>query len=88
MVRPPGPRSAAKNINFDYRIDGWDVDPQSVQKASRALYSRNALAEIPTRFHPLVLLGSGKTEGLLTVSAEIRERCNFEQRNLLAKICR
>ena len=62
---------------FDYFIDGFDIDPISIKRAQKAIYSGHSLNRIPKKYHPLVMLGSGKTEGLMTLSPEIRKRCKF-----------
>ncbi len=69
--------------SFDYRIEGWDVDPVSVQTANRAIYPDAALSSIPASYHGLVLVGSAKTKGMLTLDKAIRDRCSFKVRSLL-----
>lgn len=73
-----------RQAKFDYVIEGWDVDPVSVAKANRAIYSMTAMGEIPIQFKRHVLIGSGKTEGFFTLSKAIRDRCSFSRKSLLA----
>ncbi|MES2746611.1 MAG: chemotaxis protein CheB [Bdellovibrionota bacterium] len=68
--------------HFDYRIEGWDVDPISVQTAARAIYPDVSLSSIPKPFHRFMLKGSAQTQGLVTLDASIRERCHFKSRSL------
>ncbi|MFK7827235.1 MAG: chemotaxis protein CheB [Oligoflexales bacterium] len=63
---------------FDYHIDGYDIDPVSIKRAKKAIYSKSSLSRIPEKYHAFVMLGSGETEGLMTVSSHIRSRCNFK----------
>jgi two-component system chemotaxis response regulator CheB len=62
------------NVITDYTIVGFDIDPVSVGKAKRAIYSAKTLNDIPLQFRRSVLVGSGKTEGLFTFDKEIRAR--------------
>ncbi|MCA2961066.1 MAG: response regulator [Silvanigrellales bacterium] len=67
---------------FDYEVMGSDIDPVSVVKARKALYPASALDSIPHGFRSCFLVGSGRTQGLMTVSKDIRTRCRFEVRDL------
>ena len=69
--------------DFDYTVEGYDVDPISVQKAAQAVYSESNLQKIPKKYHHHILVGSGKTKGLLTLSKDIRSRCKFYVKNAL-----
>lgn len=72
--------------NFDYRLLGHDIDPISIGKAKKAVYSaENALKAIPQKYHEFLLIGSGKTQGFFTVDKEIRKRCDFGVANLREK---
>ena len=62
---------------FDYFIDGYDIDPISIKRATKAIYSRATLSRIPKKYHPFVMIGSDETDGLMTVSSNIRKRCKF-----------
>ncbi|RZA11195.1 MAG: hypothetical protein EOP10_33485, partial [Proteobacteria bacterium] len=69
--------------HFEYRIEGWDVDPVSVATANRAIYPNTAISTIPLAFRSLLLMGSGKTKGYFTLDKAMRQRCLFKQRSLL-----
>jgi chemotaxis response regulator CheB len=70
------------NPGFEYEVLGTDIDPLSIRKATAALYPASALGDIPAPMRGGVLLGSGPSEGLLTLSRAIRERCRFEVADL------
>ncbi len=72
----------ALHPNFEYSISGWDIDPVSVDKARAAIYDRAALEQIPREYHRHLLLGTGPTEGLFTLSKSIRQRCSFQKQSL------
>jgi two-component system chemotaxis response regulator CheB len=68
---------------FTYEIHGSDIDPVSVETASKAIYqSRSVLQSIPTEYHRGLMMGSGKTLGFLTLSPEIRKSCRFRTDSL------
>ena len=71
-----------KNPGFEYEVYFSDVDPRSLEKGRRALYSAQDLNRIPALYHSLVRIGSGKTQGWLTVDPEIRKRSKFGLNNL------
>ncbi|HYX31572.1 MAG TPA: chemotaxis protein CheB [Oligoflexus sp.] len=68
--------------HFDYAIDGWDIDPVSVEKARLAVYDRVALDQIPKDHHRHLRLGRDHTQHLFTVSKNIRQRCQFHKHSL------
>jgi len=74
-----------KNLNpdFEYELFGSDIDPVSVGTAAKMIYSISDFKNIPKRFHPSMMLGSGKTDGLMTLHPEIRKRCKFAPRSLV-----
>lgn len=67
---------------FKFEIYGSDIDPVSVQFASKAIYSVENLNSIPNRFYPFILKGSGKTEGLFTFEKSLREKLFFNTHSL------
>lgn len=67
----------AKLPNFDYEILGLDIDPVSIEKAQKAIYDAKELEKIPLEYHSNVLIGSGKTAGLMTLPKQIRDRVKF-----------
>ncbi len=66
----------------DWLILGTDIDPLSVETASRALYPTTAVAAIPERFRASLLQGSGPSEGRMTLARSLRERCQFRTLSL------
>lgn len=62
---------------FEYEIFFTDVDAISVEKGRRALYSSIDLERIPKEYHFLMRVGSGKSEGWMTLDPEIRKRSKF-----------
>lgn len=66
----------------DYAITGTDIDPVSVKRAQAALFDANVLTSIPRNHLRNVLLGSGRTEGLLSFPKEIRGRMTFRPGDL------
>jgi chemotaxis protein methyltransferase CheR len=69
--------------NFNYQIEGWDVDPVSVAKARRAIYGIGGRAEISGSSQRFIFVGSGKTDGFFTLDKNIRSRCEFHEHSLL-----
>ncbi len=67
---------------FEYELHGTDIDKVSLQKAYKAIYEDNVLKSIPKKYQKFVLLGSGKTKGLLTINKDIRKRARFFQVDL------
>lgn len=70
---------------FEYKILGHDLDPISIQKAQKAIYSAEGVQSIPQKCRKLLLVGSGKTQGFFTIDKEIRKRCEFGVANLREK---
>ena len=67
---------------FDYAIEGWDIDPLSVERATRAVYDAAALSQVTDEFRRWIRVGRGPTQGLFTLSPEIRRRCQFKTQSL------
>ena len=65
-----------------YHISGFDIDPISIDEAHKAIY-KNELQKIPSHYHKNTLLGSGPTDGKMTISKNIRERVDFKTHNIL-----
>ena len=68
---------------FDYTIEGYDIDPVSVRTAAKGIYPLREKANIPEKYHKDIWIGSGETEGLFTLSKEVRSRCRFNTLNLV-----
>lgn len=68
--------------HFDYAIEGWDIDPVSVEKGRNAVYDKVAIEQIPKEFRRHLRLGSGHTGNLFTLSKNIRQRCQFQKQSL------
>ena len=75
-----------KNPGFDFEVHGRDIDPVSVAKAKKCIYNASAMKHIPPEYLKNVLKGSGKNNGLFTMSKEVRNRCFFEARSLTDNI--
>ncbi len=75
-------RYRLENPGFDYRLLGTDIDPVSVAIGNRAIYSAKHLSAVPNACLPGVMVGSGKTDGLMTLDKEIRCRASFKVWNL------
>jgi two-component system chemotaxis response regulator CheB len=76
-------RVRAAHPGFSYEILGSDVDPVSIEKAKRGIYFSTALdREVPAAYKQSFLRGSGPTQGLMTLTRAVRDRCRFEVRNL------
>ncbi len=71
------------NPGFEYSIEGRDIDVLCVNRAAKAVYPAREMEKIPERYRNFLLEGSGRTQGLFTLSAEIRHRCRFSTWNLL-----
>ncbi|SMF49207.1 chemotaxis protein CheB [Pseudobacteriovorax antillogorgiicola] len=68
-----------KHLGWDYSIKGVDIDPVSIERAQKAIYNSKDLPKIPHEYHGDVLVGSGKTEGMMTLSKDVRKRCEFAE---------
>ncbi len=66
---------------FDYQIQGVDVDPVSIKKASAANYRIADINLIPERYR--LFLDPGASPGEYMINPEIRKRVKFEVGNLL-----
>ncbi len=71
-----------KNPRFDYEIKGTDIDPISVRRASRCIFTSDQIHSIPAAFQSHLWIGSGRTKGLFTLDPEIRSRVKFDTWNL------
>jgi len=67
---------------FDYQILGTDIDPVSIGVASRGIYSEKQINFHLSRYQNHLLFGSERTQGLFTLSKEIRNRCRFRVHDL------
>lgn len=74
----------SQNPNFDYAVEGWDVDLISVNKAKQAIYSAAGVKEFNVSQKRFLRLGSGPTQGLFTFDKNVRDRCTFLRRSLLS----
>ncbi|MEZ4873328.1 MAG: LbtU family siderophore porin [Bdellovibrionales bacterium] len=70
------------NPHFEYEVIANDIDSVSVNHAQRAIYPVKDLKSIPERYRDSVLVGSGKTESLMTLDPEIRKRVKFQSHDL------
>lgn len=72
---------------FDYKIDGYDIDPVSVKVGEKGIYrTESGLKDISDPHKRFILVGNGKTEGFFTLTKGIRDRCKFGVRSLKDKI--
>lgn len=67
---------------FEYRIHGFDIDSLSVETAKAAIYTMDAIGQIPPEYKDHLLVGSGRTTGYFTLSKDLRQRCSFAVGNL------
>ncbi|MBX7144663.1 MAG: response regulator [Oligoflexia bacterium] len=67
---------------FEYELVGFDLDPLSVSSAEAAIYPLTELSQIPKEWQRFVLKGQGPSEGLFTLTRDIRSRCSFETGSL------
>jgi chemotaxis response regulator CheB/chemotaxis methyl-accepting protein methylase len=72
--------------HFEYAIEGWDIDPVSLDKARTAIYDRALLEQIPREHHRHLRFGTGATDGLFTLAKSIRQRCQFQKQSLDAPV--
>lgn len=68
--------------HFDYQIEGWDIDPVSIEKASLAVYDAAVIDQIPKAQQRHLRLGSERSQGFFTLSKAIRQRCRFSCHSL------
>jgi chemotaxis protein methyltransferase CheR len=71
-----------EHAGFEYKVLGTDIDILSLNSAKKAIYSAENLKDVPFELKKFFLFGTGKTEGLVTLSPEIRNRCVFQKMNL------
>lgn len=70
--------------NFEYEIQGIDIDPICIARAQKAIYPVQEINSIPKQYRDNLMVGSGKTNGLFTLTHAIRKRTRFETASLLA----
>lgn len=68
---------------FTYKIKGEDIDPVSIKKATRGVYSLKNLNQIPAIYHSSLVKGTGSIEHLFTVKKGIRKNCSFSVGDLM-----
>jgi two-component system chemotaxis response regulator CheB len=68
--------------DFDYKVNGTDIDPLSVEAACRGVYPLEELKQIPKNFHSLVLTGKGRLRDFFTIRKTVRNKCRFSVENL------
>lgn len=73
----------AASPNFDYRVEGWDVDPVSIRNAKACIYPIGVRSAIPDAYSRFLLIGHGKSAGYFTLDKAIRDRCRFRQKSLV-----
>lgn len=69
-------------LGFNYEILGSDIDKLSLETARKGIYSAEAQPHIATRYHPFLLKGTGKTQGLVAIDKAIRDNCRWAVHNL------
>jgi two-component system chemotaxis response regulator CheB len=62
---------------FEYHVHGVDIDPLSVEHASRGMYGEVALPIIPGPYREFCLVGTGQRRGFFTPNRDVRSRCSF-----------
>jgi chemotaxis protein methyltransferase CheR len=68
--------------SFEYQIEGWDIDPISLQIAQKANYGGQGLDAVPERYR-LMIQEIGRWQGgHFTLPSTILERCRFRKVNL------
>jgi two-component system, chemotaxis family, protein-glutamate methylesterase/glutaminase len=68
---------------FEYKIDGFDIDPVSVKTGEKAVYRmESGYDDISDPHKRFLLVGNGKTEGFFTLTKAIRDRCKFFVKSL------
>ncbi len=70
------------NKHFDYRVEGFDIDPVSVRKAQNALYLKTEFQGQLTKYKDMALMGSDEYEKYFTFDQEVLYRCSFNLKNL------
>jgi chemotaxis response regulator CheB/chemotaxis methyl-accepting protein methylase len=68
--------------NFDYKIIATDIDAISLKHASKAIFKKSELLEIPKQFHHYILSGTKKLKSFFTLTKAIRDRVHFDIFNL------
>lgn len=68
---------------FEYRVEGWDVDPVSLQNAARCIYPASVRHSIPDEYNRFLLIGQDRSSGYFTLEKSIRDRCRFRQKSLV-----
>lgn len=69
-----------------YHITACESDTQHISTAIKGIFPGGFLKEIPSFYHPLLLLGTGKTQGFFTFDKEIRSRIQWLSGDLLKTI--
>lgn len=63
---------------FEYRVHGVDIDPISVDHATRGVYGAVAFSLIPEAFRRFCLVGHDSMAGFFAPNADVRRRCSFK----------
>lgn len=68
---------------FAFEVLGTDIDKLSIAKATRAVYRKEELRQIPKELWSGVLAGSGPTENYIALAPEVRSRTRFGVQSLV-----
>ncbi len=72
-----------KYHNFDYQIEGWDIDAISLKKANQAKYLTKDLGkEFPFKYLHFLTEDYNFNNVYFTISKNILNRCSFRQVNI------
>jgi chemotaxis methyl-accepting protein methylase len=68
---------------FEFKVNGFDIDPVSIQKAKASIYSMKKIEEIDKKYHSFIEKGMGDNHGSFRIIEEIKSKCNFNVGNIL-----
>ena len=69
---------------FEYSIHATDIDPVSLEKAKKGIYSKMSMPDIPKEFHKFCWQGEGKNSSFYAIDPEIRKRITTSCENVLS----
>ena len=70
-----------RHPSFSYTIEGIDIDPKSIEKANRGIYSADSLNSIPVNFRHFFSTSRSK-DGTFSPIADLKQNCQFSVSSL------
>ena len=72
-----------KNPDFDYKILGTDIDTEILNTASKGVYIKESLEEVPPQYMKYFMKGKAERAGFYKISNTLKDHIKFRQYNLI-----